>query len=558
MIRKPLLGRSQQHLLGHVPWNNNKRQGVSPSVFFSSQQQPFPRFSSSTKSSKERLRVAVVGGGAAGLSTALHLAPMVTQGLISGPIDVYESEERPSNRDIGVGIWSTALESFQKDTLDSHQLAYDDMIRRGTFVREVGYRTPKGDWLAESSLVGEALPHLLFLRETDMLAALRKAVHLEVNRGNVVMHSGSHYQVHSLMEDATTEPWSAPLMILPDGPDKPPLSTERDYHVIVAADGMNSVLRRLYGGFNIQSRILTGMYAIDDARGVTTAREEWAISNQADATGIQDRNYNVFRGNAPVSQDQVQGLEKSFQTWGEGRNMRFATVPLIYPGVDGRREERHVWFITIDDDTISSEKDVSKRKDLLLEAFQDWHDPIGQLVKATPPHEIVMERALAHRHSQQPIVDYYGLINKVHQKAIPAVGYGPVIQFVGDAFLTVDPILAQGFTVGMEGAATFASALASCLDVDSLNPGSNLAFDPSLLRKEIMSRHDMRLHRLICLLRITELVQALGQPITGTAAGMISRDVVRPMMKLTPNFIKTPFFNAVLQYSLGLPVKSSK
>jgi 2-polyprenyl-6-methoxyphenol hydroxylase-like FAD-dependent oxidoreductase len=361
-----------------------------PSHIFSPQFQPS---SSSTKSSKERLRVAVVGGGVAGLSTALHLAPLVTQGLISGPIDVYDSEERSSNRDIGVGIWSTALASFQKDTLDSHQLAFDDMVRRGTFVREVGYRTPQGDWLAESNLVGKALPNLLFLREMDMLAALRKAVHLEVNRGNVVMFSGSHYKVHSVMEDATTEPWSAPLMILPDGPNKSPQPTERDYHLIVAADGMNSVLRKSYGGFNIQSRILTGMYAIDDVkargnvRGGTTALEEWAISNQADATGIQDRNYNVFRGNSPVTQDEVEGLEKSFQTWGEGRNMRFATVPMIYPGADGRQEERHVWFITIDDDTISTEKDPSKRKALLLEAFQDWHDPIGQLVKQLRPRK---------------------------------------------------------------------------------------------------------------------------------------------------------------------------
>jgi flavin-dependent dehydrogenase len=231
---------------------------------------------------------------------------------------------------------------------------------------------------------------------------------------------------------------------------------------------------------------------------------------------------------------------------------------MIYPGADGRREERHVWFITIDDDTISSEKDPSKRKDLLLNAFQDWHDPIGKLVEATPPQEILVERALAHRHSQQPIVDYYGLINKVNQKSIPAVGHGPVIQFVGDAFLTVDPILAQGFTVGMEAAATLASALLTCLDIDRLNPESTLAFDPSLLRKELLSRHDTRLHRVICLLRITDLVQALGQPITGTAAGMISRDIVRPMMKLTPNFIKTPIFNAVLQYSLGLPLPHSK
>ncbi len=285
----------------------------------------------------------------------------------------------------------------------------------------------------------------------------------------------------------------------------------------------------------------------------SSARDEWAISNQSEATGIQDRNYDVFRGNAPVTREELDGLEKSFQTWGEGRNMRFATVPMIYPGTDGNKEERHVWFITIDDRNISAEKDPIKRREMLLDAFQDWHDPICQLVKATPPHEILMERALAHRHSQQPVVDFYGLINKAYKKSVPAVGHGPVIQYVGDAFLTVDPILAQGFTVGMEGAACLATVLSSCLDVDTKIPGNSLAFDPYLLRKELMSRHDMRLQRLICLLRITELVQALGQPTTGTWAGLFSRDIIRPIMKITPNFIKTPIFNAVLQYSLGLP-----
>jgi 2-polyprenyl-6-methoxyphenol hydroxylase-like FAD-dependent oxidoreductase len=522
----------------------------------------------STKSSKERLRVAVVGGGAAGLSTALHLAPLVTQGLIGGPIDVFDSEDKPSNREIGVGVWSTALSSFQENPNNAHQLAYQDMIKRGTFVHEVGYRTPRGDWLAESNLDGEGLPDLLFLRETDMLAALRKAIHVEVNRGNVMVHSGSHYKVDSIMEDNNTAPWSAPLMLLKDGPGKSAERTERDYHLIVAADGMDSVLRKAYGGFNIQSRVLTGMYAIDDSTGGlsgvdaqgnsnATQRDEWAISNQAEAIGIQDRNYDVFRGNAPVTREEVEGLEVSFQTWGEGQNMRFATVPMIYPGADGQKEERHVWFITIDDDKISSETDPVKLKEMLLYAFRDWHDPIRQLVEATSPYEILKERALAHRHSQQPVVDLYGLINKVRQKSIPAVGSGPVIQYAGDAFLTVDPILAQGFTVGMEGAASLAHALSTTLHVDTKNPNSALAFDPYLLRQELMRRHDLRLHRLICLLRITELVQALGQPITGTMTGLLSRDIIRPAMRITPSFIKTPVFNSVMKYSLGLPDRST-
>eukprot|EP00957_Ditylum_brightwellii_P087110 6629930-Ditylum_brightwellii.AAC.1 len=37
------------------------------------------------------MRIAIVGGGAAGLSTALHLAPLVSKGIIEGPVDLYES-----------------------------------------------------------------------------------------------------------------------------------------------------------------------------------------------------------------------------------------------------------------------------------------------------------------------------------------------------------------------------------------------------------------------------------------------------------------------------------
>ena len=96
------------------------------------------------------MRVAIVGGGAAGLSTALHLAPLVSQGYISGPIDVFEADSR-RGRDVGVGIWSTALDPFENSDHDSHQLVYNDMVRHGTYIRGVGYRTPKGHWLAKST-----------------------------------------------------------------------------------------------------------------------------------------------------------------------------------------------------------------------------------------------------------------------------------------------------------------------------------------------------------------------------------------------------------------------
>jgi 2-polyprenyl-6-methoxyphenol hydroxylase-like FAD-dependent oxidoreductase len=497
------------------------------------------------------MRVAIVGGGAAGLSTALHLAPLVTQGYLCGPIDVYDtgSSDSSKGRDIGVGIWSTALDPFRTSSADSHQLVYQDMTRRGTFIRDVGYRTPSGQWLAESRLDG-TIPDLLFLREKDMMAALRKAVHLEEQRGNISMQNG---KVGSIYEEST-EPWSSKLMIeKKDGAD----TTTRDYHLIVAADGMDSVLRKTYGGLANERQRLTGTSALPSPLDLPdnnhkTQSEVWGVAaGQEEATGTQDREYTVFRGNSPMSSKEP-GLEKSFQTWGEGRSMRFATVPMTYPGSDGTREERQVWFITINDDSISSEPSPEKRKEKLLETFADWHDPIGQLVRSTPPQDILMERAMAHKHCLGPVGNFNGVISQIRRRNATSSGKGPALVFVGDAFMTVDPILAQGFSMGMEGAADLATALEAAVQEPQRPEFSQLSFDPYVLRKELKGRHDKRLKRLICLLRATELVQALGQPKCGTFLGWLSRDILRPLMRLTPIAIKTPIFNYMLKYSLGV------
>ena len=81
-------------------------------------------------------------------------------------------------------------------------------------------------------------------------------------------------------------------------------------------------------------------------------------------------------------------------------------------------------------------------------------------------------------------------------------------------------------------------------------------FPLQVLRKELKLRHHSRLDRLVCLLRATELVQALGQPSGGTFGGLLNMYLLRPLTKLMPNAIKKPIFDVVLNYSLGLPSPS--
>jgi hypothetical protein len=80
---------------------------------------------------------------------------------------------------------------------------------------------------------------------------------------------------------------------------------------------------------------------------------------------------------------------------------------------------------------------------------------------------------------------------------------------------------------------------------------AGIAFDPYALRILLQERHDARNGRLLHLLQATGIVQALGQPQSGVV-GSLSRYLVRPLMLITPDFIKRPIFNALLKYSLGV------
>ena len=489
-------------------------------------------------------------------------------------------------------IWSTALEPFRNSDRTSHRVVYQTMTNEGTWLGEVGYRTPNGAWLLKSKLptsidaMNETdMPALLFLRERDMLESLQEAVHWEEHQGTIrVLNAG---RVDGLYEESS-HPWSTNLMLCNAklksgtsnasrndqddeyGSQPQPSLSDRDYHLIVAADGMNSTLRGIYGGHETDARRIIGTSTLaspidlpanfSDAKYMSTVRD-WNKSQHQEIVGLQDRQYTVFRGNANLSRKDLYNdpSNPSYQTWGTGKSMRFATVPMMCPTPQGR-EERQVWFITIDNDALVKESDPVKRRDMLLNEFKDWHEPIQRTVMATPAEEILIERAVAHRHCTGPVLAFNTkVVRRLRGRHPPSSGEGPCVVFIGDSYMTVDPILAQGFTCAMEsGAALHHSVSRSYLDFmerptnatrNELDP--QLAFDPIRLRQELKDRQTSKMDRLICLLRVTELVQALGQP-NAKWTGVFNTILLRPLMRFTPNFIKAPIFDAVLKYSLGL------
>jgi len=563
---------------------------------------------------KHQLQIAIVGGGATGLSAALHLAPLVDRGIIAKPIHLYESKslsqcQNNNSRTIGVGIWSTALVPFTKRSTcdDSNTLivrpTHAQVIRNleyfGTYLKDVGYRIPNGNWLVQGSLNTQSLssmlaqnehtledsgndsltPSLLFIRECDFLQTLRDAVSREErDYGTIVTHYGTD-NPSSLGTSKVTAihipTWHEYQNLGKTGDPYKSLAGQLvfenkelsdPFHLIIAADGMNSNLRQKYGGYPA-SELLEG--------GSDRKMIDFSPSKKKDdrSIAIEDRNYTVFRGNTYLKKSDGSAEESiNFQTWGEGKSMRFAAVSMSYPVEthstnnigdiprddelpnSNLRKHTQVWFATTSDKHICNEKDPVKQKEMLLKAFSDWHDPIERLIKSTPVENIIIDRGVAHRHSVNQVFNLSAIsrTDDVDDKTLtdPLLGSGPILLFTGDACMTIDPVLAQGFTMGMESASSLASCLERCYAVDQCRDHDKGIAIPTL-KRELNARQSQRYERIMCVLRATDLVQSLAQPNKGLS-GFISRKILRPLFAVTPSFIKKGIFMRTIQYSLGI------
>lgn len=110
-------------------------------------------------------------------------------------------------------------------------------------------------------------------------------------------------------------------------------------------------------------------------------------------------------------------------------------------------------------------------------------------------------------------------------------------------------VLAQGFTIAMEASADLAHTLDIFLASGS---SSSSQFDMDKFQNAMSIRCERRVGRMLCLLRATDLVQALAQPRTGSISGFLSKNIVRPAINFAPDFLKKPAFAFVMKYSLGL------
>ncbi|KAL7552253.1 hypothetical protein ACHAWF_015481 [Thalassiosira exigua] len=614
--------------------------------------------------SDPRLRVAIVGGGAAGMCAALHLSPLVAAGSIRGPVDVYESSvvtkskhgraseggeggkgskrrggpqpypgSGASGREIGVGIWSTAwwsfLRSLERGGANKDRASYRTLLRDleacGSYVDDVGYRTPNGEWMVRSELNatpfgvedldpknregGTAKEHdggdpaLLFVRERDLLSCLRNAIKIEKKLGTVRYHSGVRVEG---IDDVEGDLGSLVLANAADNGGGAPYLSPR-YHLIVAADGLHSSLRSRFAGHRSTHATGTGLESSSRSSPETTAEYDWEhTQGQREATQVEDREYVVFRGNAPKLEKGEEDGSGSFQTWGEERSMRFAAVPFYHETEDledededdlgnaegrysksrsfaSKKKDEEVWFATISDPTIlasfsESADDAVEQKQRLMKAFGSWHKPVQKLIETTPAEDIMYERAVAHRHIAGPVFDVARILefearqerkmakegdagtNDDRESPRPDLkihGRGPMITFLGDALMTVDPVLAQGFTVAMEAGASVARSVERVLvpaPGHASSPGSSAAgpaYRPELLREELTRRHYQRERRLLQLLRSTELVQRMAQPQSGFGSALATW-IVRPLVKLCPEVVKKRVFDYMIRYSLGL------
>lgn len=162
----------------------------------------------------------------------------------------------------------------------------------------------------------------------------------------------------------------------------------------------------------------------------SAARSRWGLDR-----GLRYAGYTAWRG---VTESTGHLNDEAGETWGRGA--RFGIVPLP--------DERTYWFATR---SIPGGGVDTDAREELLGLFGAWHAPIGDLIRATPPDQIL-------RHDIHDLARFPDTF--VHRRGV----------LLGDAAHGMTPDLGQGAGQAIEDAATLALLLrgASVQDLDGV------------------------------------------------------------------------------------------
>jgi len=288
------------------------------------------------------MRVKIVGGGIAGLSSALFVSKAASKG--SRIVVHMKQQSKANNVDYSfTGLWTPSLVCLESLGL------LDQLLACGKCVDKSGYSSKSGTWLAvpnkglysvtrkdKSALSGSApSPALLFVKTRDLVSVLMEAAQRD---DKIVL---LHDDEWSSAED----------------------SQQGDCDLLIAADGMNSAVKRHF--------------------------------HQTEASSSHSvcyKNYDVYRGNVihVVKDKDLLPEQSAFQTWGPG-GKRFACVPT---------HEGYSWFAALSNKHAPLDQVEAKASfslgDLRRE-FEGYHAPIDLLLQSTHPDSFSFTPAFASR-----------------------------------------------------------------------------------------------------------------------------------------------------------------
>jgi 2-polyprenyl-6-methoxyphenol hydroxylase-like FAD-dependent oxidoreductase len=252
------------------------------------------------------MRVAIVGAGIGGLCTAIGLQ------RAGAAVEVFERAPQLKPAGSGLSVFPNGITALDALGVGA---PFRDIVASDAALLDAGQRRPDGTWLAR--LPRDAVSGLRVVHRADLHDMLVTAL----RPGTVRLGT----TVSGIRDDGATVESAAA-----DG-----ASRSESFDVVVAADGINSAIRRSWPG----------------------------------DPGVRYSGYSSWRG---VTSRPVDLRGAAGETWGRG--LRFGMAPL--------RDGRVYWFAVA---TMPADAPIADEFTRVRELFGSWHEPIPALLDATDP-----------------------------------------------------------------------------------------------------------------------------------------------------------------------------